>query len=63
MTYLNGCEGLPTLLIPSDPETAFISSSQVRTLIAVGALDTATKLVPAGVTDTANARDNTALSR
>ncbi|HEX6393729.1 MAG TPA: adenylyltransferase/cytidyltransferase family protein [Acidimicrobiales bacterium] len=62
MAYLNGCEGLPTLLIPSDPETGFISSSQVRTLIAVGALDAATELVPAGVADTAKARENTSLS-
>ena len=59
MAYLNGCEGLPTLLIPSDPATAFISSSQVRALIAVGALDAATKLVPTGVADTARGRENT----
>ena len=56
MAYLNGCEGLPTLLLPSDPDTAFISSSQVRTLIAVGALDAAAELVPAGVTHKAKAR-------
>ena len=62
MAYLNGCEGLPTLLFPSDPKTAFISSSQVRTLIAVGALDAVAKLVPPGVTDSAKARQNTSLS-
>jgi pantetheine-phosphate adenylyltransferase len=53
MAYFNSCEGLRTLLIPPDPRTAFISSSQVRGLIAVGALDAATKLVPPGVTDPA----------
>jgi pantetheine-phosphate adenylyltransferase len=62
MAYLNGCEGLPTLLISSDPETAFISSSQVRTLIAVGALDAAAKVVPPGVSDAVKARENTSLS-
>lgn len=49
MAYLNGCGGLPTLLVPSDPETAFISSSRVRTLIRVGAIDAAAELVPVGV--------------
>jgi pantetheine-phosphate adenylyltransferase len=63
MAYLNGCEGLRTLLIPSDPATAFISSSQVRTLIGVGALDAAAELVPPGVTDRAQARENASLSR
>lgn len=62
MAYLNGCDGLPTLLIPSDPETAFISSSQIRTLIAVGAFDAAIELVPAGVIDRAKRRANTSLS-
>jgi len=56
MAYLNGCEGLRTLLIPPDPKTAFISSSQVRGLIAGGAFDTTTKLVPAGVTYPARGR-------
>jgi len=62
MAYLNGCEGLPTLLIPSEPETAFISSSQVRTMIGVGALDAAAKVVPPSVTDAAKDRENTSLS-
>lgn len=51
MAYMNGCDGLPTLLIPSDPETAFISSSQVRSLIAVGDLAAIARLVPPAVTD------------
>jgi pantetheine-phosphate adenylyltransferase len=63
MAYLNGCEGLRTLLVPSDPATAFISSSRVRTLIGVGALDAVAELVPPGVTDRAKARENTSLSR
>jgi pantetheine-phosphate adenylyltransferase len=62
MAYLNGCEGLRTLLIPSDPSTAFISSSQVRTLIYVGALDSAAKLVPPGVTQRAKIRESAPLS-
>ena len=41
MAYMNGCGGLRTVLIPPDPETAFISSSQIRRLIGVGALDAA----------------------
>jgi pantetheine-phosphate adenylyltransferase len=63
MAYLNGCEGLRTFLIPSDPATAFISSSQVRALIGVGALDAVAELVPPGVTDRAKARENTSLFR
>ncbi len=51
MAYMNGCEGLPTLLVPSDPETAFISSSQVRSLIAVDALDAVARFVPPAVAD------------
>ena len=62
MAYLNGCEGLPTLLIPSDPETAFISSSHVRALLGVGAIDVAAKLVPPSVSDAARAREDTSLS-
>jgi pantetheine-phosphate adenylyltransferase len=62
MAYLNGCEGLPTLLIPSDPATAFISSSQLRTLIAAGAIDAAAELVPPGVSHAAMARKNRSLS-
>ena len=49
MAYLNGCEGPRTLLVPSDPTTAFISSSHVRTLITVGALDAVAELVPPAV--------------
>lgn len=56
MAYLNGCAGLRTLLIPSDPATAFISSSHVRTLIGVGALDAAAELVPPAVAEKAKAR-------
>ena len=62
MAYLNGCEGLRTFLIPSDPTTAFISSSQMRTLIEVGALDSAAQLVPPGVTERAKARESASLS-
>lgn len=47
MAYLNGCEGLPSALIAPDPRTAFISSSQVRGLIAAGDLEAAAKLLPA----------------
>ncbi len=50
MAYLNGRDGIPTLLIPSDPATAFISSSQVRSLIASSALSDLSQLVPASVT-------------
>ena len=57
MAYLNGCEGLPTLLIPPDPQTAFVSSSQVRALLRVGALDAVAKLVPVGVTGCAISRN------
>ena len=53
---------LPTLLVPSHPETAFISSSHVRTLIALGALDAAIELVPTAVIDSAKARENTSPS-
>ena len=63
MAYLNGRDGLRTVLIPSDPTTAFISSSQVRTLIGAGALVAAATLVPAGVTERAKALDNASLSR
>lgn len=49
MAYLNGRNGLRTLLIPPDPDTAFISSSQVRGLVAAGAPDAASKLLPAGL--------------
>ena len=62
MAYLNGCQGLRTLLIPSDPATAFISSSQVRTLIGLGAFGSVAKLVPPGVTEKAKARESGALS-
>jgi pantetheine-phosphate adenylyltransferase len=51
MAYMNGCAGRPTLLVPSDPETASISSSQVRSLIAVGALDAVARFLPRAVTD------------
>ena len=51
MASMNGCGGLRTVLVAVDPETAFISSSQVRALIAVGALDTVARLVPASVAD------------
>lgn len=51
MAYLNGRGGIPTLLIPSDPATAFISSSQVRSLIAAGAYRELRYLVPASVID------------
>ena len=51
MAYTNGCDGLATVLIPSDPQTAYISSSQVRALLAAGALDAATSLVPKSVAD------------
>ena len=61
MAYMNGRDGLPTVLIPSDPTTAFISSSQVRTLIRAGALHEAGKLVPAGVTQAVKARETTSL--
>ena len=54
MAYMNGCDGLRTLLVPADPKTAFISSSQVRSLIAAGALDTVARFVPPGVTDVVN---------
>lgn len=47
MAYLNGCEGLRTILIPPDPKTSFISSSHVRSLIASGAVDAAASLIPA----------------
>jgi pantetheine-phosphate adenylyltransferase len=50
MAYLNGRAGIPTLLIPSDPATAFISSSQVRGLIAAGEFSKLRYLVPASVT-------------
>lgn len=56
MAYLNGCEGLRTLLIPSDPQTAFISSSQIRCLLAAGALDAVRSLVPPSVGDLMRAR-------
>ena len=56
MAYLNGCDGLPTLLVPSNPETAFISSSYVRSLIAVGALDAVARLVPPTVTNVLKGR-------
>lgn len=56
MAYLNGCDGLATLLVPSDPETAFISSSQVRSLIAVGAREAVAGLVPPTVTNVLNGR-------
>ena len=62
MAYLNGCGGLRTLLIPSDPTTGFISSSQVRALIAVGALDAAAELVPPAVTERAKARNGPSAS-
>ena len=61
MAYMNGCEGLPTLLIPSDPETAFISSSKVRSLIRAGAIDAASKLLPVGVSDAAKRREKRAV--
>ena len=50
MAHLNGLGGLPTLLIPSEPGTAFISSSQVRSLIAAGAFGELRDLVPRSVT-------------
>lgn len=50
MAYLNGRGGIATLLIPSDPATAFISSSQVRSLIAASALSDLRQLVPVSVT-------------
>ena len=56
MAFMNGCAGLKTILIPVDPETAFISSSQVRGLIAVGAFDATARLVPASVTDLVKSR-------
>lgn len=49
MAYLNVRANVPTLLIPSDPATAFISSSHVRSLIAAGALSELRRLVPASV--------------
>lgn len=54
MAYMNSCDGLPTLLVPSDPQTAFISSSEVRLLIAAGALDAVAGIVPPAVTDVVN---------
>jgi pantetheine-phosphate adenylyltransferase len=57
MAYMNGCEGLPTVLIPSNPQTAFISSAQVRDLIGVGALDAVADLVPSAVLDVLNERE------
>jgi pantetheine-phosphate adenylyltransferase len=50
MAHLNGLGGLPTVLIPSEPATAFISSSQVRSLIAAGAFGELRNLVPPSVT-------------
>lgn len=50
MAYLNGRGGIPTLLVPSDPATAWISSSQVRHMIAAGAFGKLPSLVPASVT-------------
>lgn len=50
VAYLNSRGGIPTLLIPSDPATAFISSSQVRSLIAASALSDLSQLVPTSVT-------------
>jgi phosphopantetheine adenylyltransferase len=50
MAYLNGPDGMPTVLIPSDPATAFISSSQVRRLIVAGVFRELRNLVPASVT-------------
>jgi pantetheine-phosphate adenylyltransferase len=50
MAYLNGLGGIPTLLIPSDPATAFISSSQVRSLVAAAVSRELGYLVPASVT-------------
>ena len=61
MAYLNGCGGLRTLLVPSDPTTAFISSSQVRTLIGVGALDAVAELVPPAVTERVKALQSPSL--
>lgn len=61
MAYMNGCDGLPTVLIPSDPQTAFVSSSLVRTLLAAGALDAATSLVPTSVAKVMRARQEAAV--
>lgn len=56
MAYMNSCEGLPTVLVPADPATAFISSSQVRSLLSIGAPDVIEHLVPAGVVALARPR-------
>ncbi|HET9731208.1 MAG TPA: adenylyltransferase/cytidyltransferase family protein [Acidimicrobiales bacterium] len=49
MAYLNGRGGMPTLLIPSDPATACISSSTVRSLTGGGRLAALQYLVPPSV--------------
>lgn len=49
MAYLNARGGIPTVLIPSDAATAFISSSRVRALIAAGAFSEVRHLLPASV--------------
>lgn len=51
MAYMSGCDGLPTVLIPTDPSTAYISSSAVRAFVAKGAVDVAAGLVPATAED------------
>ena len=56
MAYSNRRGGMPTLLIPSHPTTAFISSSHMRSLIAAGVFQELRHPVPASVISTLHAR-------
>jgi pantetheine-phosphate adenylyltransferase len=49
MAYMNGHGGIPTVLLPTDPVTSFISSTQVRAVIASGGRDQLRNLVPENV--------------
>jgi len=49
MAYMNGHAGIPTVLLPTDPVTSFISSTKVRAVIASGDRDALRNLVPDSV--------------
>ena len=63
MAYMNGHEGMPTVLLPTDPITSFISSTQVRALIANGGWDALRAVVPENVVQAVSQRFSTLKSR
>jgi len=58
MAYMNGHGAIPTVLLPTDPVTSFISSTQVRAVIASGDWDPLRNLVPENVIAALSERDS-----